>query len=260
MKLIFIRHGDPDYVNDSLTEKGKVEAKLLADIIDRYRIDEVYVSPLGRAQATAAYSLEKLNMKGTTLDWLQEFPGFVDANLSDDVKKAYETELVFNNEKNEYEKHIMWDILPSYYGNHPELFDAKAWRNADILKGSSVLETYDNVISQFDKFLLDNGYEANGLTYNVKKSNEKTIAFFCHYGITSVLLSHMWHVSPFVPLQFTALAPTSVSVMATEERQKGIATFRTLRIGDISHLTIGNEEPSFSARFCERFENEDERH
>ena len=47
---------------------------------------------------------------------------------------------------------------------------------------------------------------------------------------------------------------------ALEEREKGIATFRTLRAGDISHLRIGNEEPSFSARFCERYENMDERH
>ena len=30
MKIIFIRHGDPDYVNDTLTEKGMREAKLLA--------------------------------------------------------------------------------------------------------------------------------------------------------------------------------------------------------------------------------------
>ena len=30
MKLLFIRHGDPDYANDTITDKGKVEAKLLA--------------------------------------------------------------------------------------------------------------------------------------------------------------------------------------------------------------------------------------
>lgn len=42
--------------------------------------------------------------------------------------------------------------------------------------------------------------------------------------------------------------------------EKGIATFRTLRAGEITHLRIGNEEPSFSARFCERYENMDERH
>ncbi|MBP5596393.1 MAG: histidine phosphatase family protein, partial [Pseudobutyrivibrio sp.] len=84
--------------------------------------------------------------------------------------------------------------------------------------------------------------------------------FFCHYGLTCVLLSRLWNVAPFVPMQFTALAPTSVTEVVTEERQKGIAVFRTLKAGDVSHLALGDEEPSFSARFCERFENEDQRH
>lgn len=30
MRLIFVRHGEPDYVNDTLTEKGWREAELLA--------------------------------------------------------------------------------------------------------------------------------------------------------------------------------------------------------------------------------------
>ena len=30
MKIRFIRHGDPDYGNDTLTEKGRKEAQLLA--------------------------------------------------------------------------------------------------------------------------------------------------------------------------------------------------------------------------------------
>ena len=28
---LFIRHGDPDYINDTLTKKGHREAKLLAE-------------------------------------------------------------------------------------------------------------------------------------------------------------------------------------------------------------------------------------
>lgn len=31
MRLLFIRHGDPDYVHDTLTEKGHREAALLAE-------------------------------------------------------------------------------------------------------------------------------------------------------------------------------------------------------------------------------------
>lgn len=260
MKLLFIRHGDPDYENDTLTEKGHREAQLLAEYMKDFRIDKVYVSPLGRAQATADYVLKTLGISATTVDWLQEFPGIVNANISEDVRKAYETELIKDETTGLYQPRIMWDMLPSYFGNHPELFDAKEWRNSQLFTGSDVLSTYDNVIAEFDNLLKENGYEKNGLTYTVNTNNEKTIAFFCHYGITSVLLSHLWNVSPFVPLQFTALAPTSITEIATEERQKGIAIFRTLRLCDISHLSIGNEEPSFSARFCETYENMEQRH
>ncbi|MBR4707842.1 MAG: histidine phosphatase family protein [Pseudobutyrivibrio sp.] len=260
MKLVFIRHGDPDYVNDTLTEKGKVEAKLLSDIIDRYGIDEIYQSPLGRAMATAAYSADVLGVPVTTLDWLQEFRGFVDPNVSIDAREAYATELEIDEETGLYKKRIMWDMLPSYYGKHPELFDLHKWKNSPLFDGEGAVKAYDEVISAFDQLLADNGYVRDGITYKVEEGNDKTIAFFCHYGITSVLLSRIWNVSPFVPMQFTALAPTSVTVVASEERQKGTAIFRTLRAGDISHLMIGGEEPSFSARFCERFENEYERH
>ena len=260
MKLLFIRHGDPDYANDTITDKGKVEAKLLAKYLKSLNIDDAYISPLGRAQDTAAYSLDALGITGTTVDWLQEFPGIIDANVSVDARSAYKTALVQDETTKLYKPRIMWDILPSYYGNHPELFDVNGWRNSPLLDGSHILETYDNVIQQFDNLLAQNGYVRNGLTYIAKENNEKTIAFFCHYGISSVLLSHLWNVSPFVPLQFTVMLPTSITETATEERQKGIAIFRTLRLGDISHLSMGNENPSFSARFCEIFENENERH
>ena len=35
MKIVIIRHGDPDYEKDSLTEKGWREAKLLAERISK---------------------------------------------------------------------------------------------------------------------------------------------------------------------------------------------------------------------------------
>ena len=31
MRILLIRHGDPDYDNDTLTEKGRREAALLAE-------------------------------------------------------------------------------------------------------------------------------------------------------------------------------------------------------------------------------------
>ncbi|SDB24885.1 probable phosphoglycerate mutase [Pseudobutyrivibrio sp. YE44] len=260
MRFLFIRHGDPDYENDTLTEKGHREAKLLADIIESYGIDEIYQSPLGRAKDTAAYSCKKLGIEPVTLDWLQEFPAQADPNVSEAVKTAYGNEITIDETTGKYKTHILWDVLPSYYMNHPELFDREGWRESEIVKASDMSEIYDQVIGEFDKFIADNGYVKEGMAYKVTENNDKTIAFYCHYGLTSLLLSRLWNVSPFVAWQFTALAPTSVTEVVTEEREKGIATFRTLRAGEITHLKMGKEEPSFSARFCERFENEDERH
>lgn len=50
MKLIIIRHGDPDYSIDSLTEKGWKEAELLSNRIKNMNVKEFYVSPLGSGE------------------------------------------------------------------------------------------------------------------------------------------------------------------------------------------------------------------
>ncbi len=261
MRLLFIRHGDPDYEHDTLTEKGRREAELLAGVIDRFGIDEAFVSPLGRARDTAAYSLKKLGMKAVTMDWLREFPADFDANKADDdTRQAYITELNKTAESDTYQKRIVWDILPSYFGSHPELFERDGWRESDIVKSSDMIPKYEYVKDSFLKLLADHGYVKEGDIFRAKENNDKTLAFFCHFGVTSVLLSILFNISPFVTLQYLAMAPTSMTELVTEERQKGIAIFRTLKIGDISHLTNAGEEPSFSARFCEKFENEDERH
>ena len=36
MRLLFIRHADPDYEHDTITDKGIREAGCLADIIEKY--------------------------------------------------------------------------------------------------------------------------------------------------------------------------------------------------------------------------------
>ncbi|WP_024864902.1 histidine phosphatase family protein [Butyrivibrio sp. FCS014] len=261
MRLLFIRHGDPDYEIDGLTQKGKTEARLLAESIDRLGIDEVYVSPLGRAGETLDYSLKELGMEAKTLEWLQEFPAVFDGNLAkEETRSAFKNELKKNEDTGLYEKRIAWDMMPSYYGVHPELFDVNGWRSSDIAKASNTVEVYDHIVKCFDEFLDKNGYRRNKNLYEATAGNEKTVAFFCHFGVTCVILSHLWNISPFVLLQYLAMAPTSVTELVTEEREKGIAIFRALQIGDITHLTLGKEKPSFAARFCERFENMDQRH
>jgi probable phosphoglycerate mutase len=58
----------------------------------------------------------------------------------------------------------------------------------------------------------------------------------------------------------TAAAPTSVTTLNTEERRRGFAYFRMASFGDVSHLYAAGEQPSFACRFCETFDNADQRH
>lgn len=260
MKLLFIRHADPDYVNDSLTDTGKKEAELLSKIIGTFGIDDVYQSPLGRAKETAAYSLPVLGKEAETCDWLKEFPAVFDPNLSESARQAYKTELKIDEATGKYQGRILWDVLPSYFEDHPELFGRNTWRDSELVRNSDGLKVYDYVTSEFDKLLAGYGYERDGDIYRVTEANDKKIAFFCHFGVTCVLLSRLWNMSPFSLWQYMAMAPTSVSELASEEREQGKAIFRALSIGDTKHLYMAGQEPSFSARFCEKFDNAHERH
>ena len=73
MKLLLIRHGEPDYEEDGLTEKGKREAMLLAGRIAPMRVKNYFVSPLGRAMETAEATLQKAGRKAEVCHWLREF-------------------------------------------------------------------------------------------------------------------------------------------------------------------------------------------
>ena len=73
MKLLIIRHGDPDYTNDTLTEKGWREAECLAEMLSQQDITSFYMSPLGRAQDTASLTLKKMGRDAEVLPWLREF-------------------------------------------------------------------------------------------------------------------------------------------------------------------------------------------
>lgn len=76
MKILIIRHGDPDYSIDSLTEKGWREAELLKTRLTKLDVKVFYCSPLGRAQDTARPTLQALGRTAETCDWLREFDGY----------------------------------------------------------------------------------------------------------------------------------------------------------------------------------------
>lgn len=240
MKLLIVRHGDPDYSIDSLTPQGRIEAELLSRRLCKLPIAAAYVSPLGRAKDTAAYTLDKMGITPTVCDWLQEFPCRI--------------------QRPDRENAITWDWRPRDWANEDVFASAEEWYHHPVMVKGGVEEEFTRVTVGLDELLKAHGYVREGRLYRAANANEDTIVLFCHFGLECVLLSHLLHISPMLLWHGTCAAPSSVTTLITEEREKGFAYFRMSAFGDVSHLYAGGQEPSFAARFCETYDNMDQRH
>lgn len=239
MKLLLIRHADPDYTLDSLTDTGWKEAELLASRLSSEDVKAFYVSPLGRARDTASVTLDRMDREAEILPWLREFNAPI-------VRGGIET--------------ITWDWLPAEWTEIPEFYDRNLWHTVPVMREGHVFEEYKRVTAGLDDVLREHGYERGGEIYHAVRANNDTLVLFCHFGVECVLLSHLLGISPMILWHGMCAAPASVTTLITEERREGIAAFRMTAFGDTSHLYAAGRKPSFSARFCESYGNADERH
>lgn len=236
MRIIFIRHGDPDYVNDTLTEKGWKEARLLAMRVKDWKVDDFYISPLGRAQATASCSLEATGRDGITLDWLREFWYPVTDPTTGRLG-------------------VPWDFMPEFFTKEKLFYEKDRWFDAEVLTQNPELkEKAREVFKSFDELLASYGYIREGGYYKTEATQDKTIVIFCHLGVTLLLLGHLFGLSPSILWQSIFIAPTSVTILNSEERIPGQAYFRSQVIGDTKHLYDGGEAISQAGYFAEPFQ------
>ena len=241
MKLLIVRHADPDYSIDSLTETGWLEAELLSNRLCQLDVKAFYCSPKGRARDTAKPTLEKLGRQAEILPWLREF--------SPKVKRP-DREVTG----------VAWDWLPQDWTKDPRFYDRDRWWENDAFQAANVREEAAWVAQGLDDLLFRHGYVREGDCYRAEAPNKDTIVLFCHFGIECVLLGHLLGISPMPLWHGFCAAPTSVTTVSTEERRQGIASFRVNAFGDTAHLYAAGREPSFSARFCETYGNENQRH
>ena len=165
MKLLIVRHGDPDYSIDSLTPQGRIEAELLSRRLCKLPIAAAYVSPLGRARDTAAYTLDKLGLFATVCDWLQEFPCRIQRPDSDHT--------------------IPWDWLPRDWADEDRFADAEAWYHHPVMVPGGVKEEFERVAAGLDELLANHGYRREGRLYRAVNANEDTVVLFCHFGLSA---------------------------------------------------------------------------
>lgn len=261
MKIIFVRHGEPDYSSDSLTEKGRREADILAKRTVLWDIDDIYVSPFGRAKETAEPTLKALSKEATELSWLREFSYQVTSPVVDAPS-------------------VPWDFIPSVLNSDERLISEEEWiRTPPMDQNEAIKENYPKVISGLDELLEKYGYERKE-KYYVRKDgrerfikstvtdmkyatvdmipdipDEKTIVVFCHLGVICLMLSHLLNI-PFESLTHGFFLPTSsVTIVNTEERWGSEVSFRVQVMGDCTHLIKEGEPISNAGSFARTFQD-----
>ncbi len=150
--------------------------------------------------------------------------------------------------------------MPSEWTKNNDFYDADKWYGVQEFQYFGITKEYEFVKKGLFDLLSKYGYENNGKYFKVKKANKKTIVLFCHFGVESVILSLLFGTSAMPFLHNFCALPSSVTTVVTEERERGVASFRCLSFGDISHLYAGSEKPSFQARFCETYSDFTKRH
>ena len=155
---------------------------------------------------------------------------------------------------------VIWDWLPQRWTAEKDFYDREKWMHVPVMEEAGVPAEAQWVYDGLDEVLAKHGYKREGEIYRALRPNRDSIVFFCHFGVECVILGHLLGISPMPLWHGTCALTTSVTTLLTEERRRGIASFRMNAFGDVSHLTAFGQEPSFSARFCETWDCAEERH
>ena len=223
MLLFYIRHGDPIYNPDSLTELGHKQAKALAKRLNLYGIDEIFCSPSNRAQQTAQPTCELLNKPMTVCDWAHEAcaaDGFwINEGTNQDCW-CFQHERVYP---------LL--LLPEVRALGEQWYTHPLFENYNFAKGVRHADT------SVDSFLERLGYrhDRENARYEILKPNSKRVALFAHQGFGMCFLSSLLDM-PY-PLFCTHFdfGHSSMTVINFEERG-GYAYPRVLQLSNDSHL------------------------
>ena len=179
MRIVFVRHGEPDYTHDCLTEQGKLQALAAAERLREEGIEEIFSSPLGRAAETAAATAELLKLPVKTLDYMRELHwGSTDGTpLPSDGHP--------------------WDLADLLAGEGWDLTNP-GWREHPYFRNNRVTENADMVARKTDEWLLSLGYERSGACYRCIRPDDrqKTVALFSHGGSSAAAMGHILNL-PF---------------------------------------------------------------
>ena len=227
MRLIFVRHGEPDYEHDCLTATGKKQAAAAAERLKREGIGTIYSSPMGRARETAEFTARHLGLPITELGFMHEIswggPGVP-------------------------ENGHPWTLGEWIIDRHNFDFYARDWRKHPYFANNAALDYLDMISDQFDALLISHGYRHEGTRFLCQGGKDETIALFSHGGSGACALSHVLslpfpYVCTVLPYEFTSIIILEFPVREGEYVHPRIELFNdAAHIRDTSHGPVFQQE------------------
>lgn len=219
MLLYLIRHGDPVYETDSLTERGILQAEAVAKRIAASGINRIYTSPMGRAKQTAAPSCRLLGLSAEIEEWSHEVEDERLTPYPDGKLKSITA---------------LQNTILRENGNI-ELPYSRSLECTGINQ-SNINVAIDRIENGGKNFLERLGYREENGVYRILKPNEDRVALFCHAVMTRIWLSCLLHIP--IHTMWASFAPThtGVTVLHFKNNGDGFTAPKCLCFSDTSHL------------------------
>lgn len=232
MLLYIVRHGDPIYETDSLTEKGKLQAEAVGKRIAASGIDRIFSSPMGRARMTAEPACRLLGLECNIEDWAHEIQDerltpFPDGKLKSVtyVQNTY------------YRENGNIDIP------YERAYEAQGFSE------SGMKEAVDYIEKNGKDFLERLGYKEENGIYRILYKNEEKVALFCHSAMARAWISVLLHIPIHMMWSSFSYNHTGVTVIQFENNENGVTAPRCLCYSDMSHLYADGPDMKYENKY-----------
>ncbi len=234
MLLFFVRHGDPIYDPDSLTELGHRQAEAVARRLSRYGIDRIYSSSSVRARQTAKPTCEILKKDMTVLDWCHENYAWEKLSITVDGYRTWAMRhpkyiRLFNSDE-------VRSLGLKWY-EHPAFAD------------TMFKEGMESTQRETDKLLASLGYvhDHEQHVYIPKAPTEERVALFAHEGFGSIFMSCLLDIPYPILSTHTMISHTNMTVVEFRETD-GIVVPNMLTMSNDSHLYMDGLPTNYQNR------------
>jgi len=223
MLLFYVRHGDPTYDPDSLTDLGRKQAEALKCRFAQSGVTKIFSSSSNRAMQTAQPTAEMLGIDIVSLDWCQEYYAWLEYSVPE---KENPHAWVFYNK--DYKKLFVSEEIYKL---------GERWYEHPAFDGTGMKSGTERIRRETDAFMLSLGYrhDREQKLYIAERPNSERVALFAHQGFGYAFLSALLDIPYPIFCTHTDISHTGVCVIEFPDSE-GEVIPKLLQHSNDSHL------------------------